>query len=78
MKNWFDVACTVKKLLQVCFFQDPLWKIIELMEKNFGSNVGASFYVTPPASQVFSPQQDDCEVIMLLNVFCRYLPLSTE
>ncbi|XP_065057201.1 ribosomal oxygenase 2-like [Rhopilema esculentum] len=64
VKKLLDKKSANFQLLQPQRFSDPLWKIIELMEKHFGSNVGASFYVTPPSSQVFSPQQDDCEAFV--------------
>ena len=57
------------KLCSFIFLQDPLWKVMELMEKYFQNPVGANVYITPAGSQGLAPHNDDIEVSRFDN-FC--------
>lgn len=46
-------------------FSDRLWRLLSILESEFGTMVGSNTYLTPPGAQGFAPHYDDIEAFIL-------------
>ncbi|DBA03316.1 TPA: hypothetical protein N0F65_011675 [Lagenidium giganteum] len=60
----FDDGCSVR-LLCPQKFSDPLWRLLSILEHEWGCMAGANTYLTPKNTQGFAPHYDDIEAFLL-------------
>nr|CCA22892.1 nucleolar protein putative [Albugo laibachii Nc14] len=46
-------------------YSDRLWRLLSILESEFGTMMGANTYLTPPRAQGFAPHYDDIEAFIL-------------
>lgn len=60
----FQDGCSVR-LLCPQKFSDPIWKLLSILESEWGCMVGSNIYLTPSGTQGFAPHYDDIEAFLL-------------
>lgn len=75
----FDDGCSVRMLCPQKFC-DSVWKLLSVLESEFGCMAGANTYLTPKNTQGFAPHFDDIEAFLLQTEGCKrwkvYAPLD--
>ncbi|RHY15238.1 hypothetical protein DYB32_010776, partial [Aphanomyces invadans] len=77
----FEDGCSVR-LLCPQKFSDKMWKMLSILEEEWGCMAGSNTYLTPKGTQGFAPHYDDIEAFLLqvrldvhmLNAFDRSYP----
>ena len=62
-KNYKD-GCSVR-LLCPQKFCDKVWKLLSVLEEEWGCMAGSNTYLTPAGTQGFAPHYDDIEAFLL-------------
>ncbi|OQR93849.1 nucleolar protein [Achlya hypogyna] len=77
----FAEGCSVR-LLCPQKFSDPMWKLLSILEEEWGCMAGSNTYLTPKGTQGFAPHYDDIEAFLLQVEGAKhwkvYAPLSEE
>ncbi|CAK4086749.1 unnamed protein product [Aphanomyces euteiches] len=77
----FDDGCSVR-LLCPQKFSDKMWKMLSILEEEWGCMAGSNTYLTPKGTQGFAPHYDDIEAFLLQvegkKHWKVYAPLSDE
>lgn len=60
----FDDGCSVR-LLCPQKFSDAIWKMLSILEGEWGCMAGSNTYLTPKGTQGFAPHYDDIEAFLL-------------
>lgn len=60
----FDDGCSVR-LLCPQKYSDGIWKMLSILEGEWGCMAGANTYLTPKGTQGFAPHYDDIEAFLL-------------
>ncbi|CAI5481197.1 unnamed protein product [Closterium sp. Yama58-4] len=66
----FESGCSLR-VLHPQRWSDHLWLLLGALEHHWQGNVGCNVYVTPPASQGFSPHYDDIDAFVLQVEGCK-------
>ncbi|EQC33644.1 hypothetical protein SDRG_08748 [Saprolegnia diclina VS20] len=77
----FEQGCSVR-LLCPQKFSDPVWKMLSILEEEWGCMAGSNTYLTPKGTQGFAPHYDDIEAFLLQvegkKQWKVYAPLSDD
>ena len=60
----FDQGCSVRFLCPQKFC-DNMWKLLSILEEEWGCFAGANSYLTPRGTQGFAPHYDDIEAFLM-------------
>lgn len=67
----YDDGCSVRMLCPQKF-SDPVWKLLSVLESEWGCMAGANTYLTPKGTQGFAPHFDDIEAFLLQTEGCKH------
>ncbi|RLN86358.1 hypothetical protein BBJ28_00004568 [Nothophytophthora sp. Chile5] len=77
----FEDGCSVRVLCPQKF-SDEVWKLLAVLEGEWGCMAGANTYLTPKGTQGFAPHFDDIEAFLLQTEGCKhwkvYPPLNAN
>ncbi|ETV71122.1 hypothetical protein H257_13520 [Aphanomyces astaci] len=77
----FEDGCSVR-LLCPQKFSDKMWKMLSILEEEWGCMAGSNTYLTPKGTQGFAPHYDDIEAFLLQvegkKLWKVYAPLSDD